>query len=241
MLPHPPLPDHYTRTEDKPVFVNQLFDAAAKHYDGITGWGFLGSGSSYRRWVQQRHGLKPGMHLLDVACGTGLMAVEGARILGTAENITCLDPSSGMMAEAKKKLPARFVQGYADALPFPDASFDFLTMGYALRHVADLQVTMREYHRVLRPGGRVLILEVTKPASRVGNFFFRLYFGKIYPGLTRLFTRSKAARDMMHYYWETMDASVPPATVVEAMRAAGFAEVKRHCIMGLFSEYVAVK
>lgn len=241
MLPHPPLPSHYTRTEDKPVFVNQLFDAAAKHYDGITGWGFLGSGSSYRRWVQQRHGLKPGMHLLDVACGTGLMAVEGARILGTAENITCLDPSSGMMAEAKKKLPAKFVQGYADSLPFPDASFDFLTMGYALRHVADLHVTMREYHRVLRPGGRVLILEVTKPASRVGNFFFRLYFGKIYPGLTRLFTRSKAARDMMHYYWETMDASVPPTTVVEAMRAAGFAEVKRHCIMGLFSEYVAVK
>ncbi len=241
MLPHPPLPAHYTRTEDKPVFVNQLFDAAAKHYDSVTGWGFLGSGSSYRRWVQQRHGLKPGHHLLDVACGTGLMAVEAARILGTAENITCLDPSAGMMAEAKKKLPARFVQGYADALPFPDASFDFLTMGYALRHVADLHATMREYHRVLRPGGRVLILEVTKPSGRVGNFFFRLYFGKIYPGLTRLFTRSQAARDMMHYYWETMDASVPPATVVEAMRVAGFAEVKWHRIMGLFSEYVAVK
>ncbi len=241
MLPHPTLPSHYTRTEDKPVFVNQLFDAAAKHYDGVTGWGFLGSGSAYRRWVQQRHGLKVGHRLLDVACGTGLMAVEAARILGTAENITCLDPSAGMMAEAKKKLPAKFVLGYADSLPFPDASFDFLTMGYALRHVADLTVTMREYHRVLRPGGRVLILEVTKPSGRIGNFFFRLYFGKIYPGLTRLFTRSKAARDMMHYYWETMDASVPPATVVEAMRSAGFAEVKWHRIMGLFSEYVAVK
>ncbi|MDP3071832.1 MAG: class I SAM-dependent methyltransferase [Opitutaceae bacterium] len=241
MLPHPPLPSHFTRAEDKPVFVNQLFDAAAKHYDGVTGWGFLGSGSAYRRWVQHRHGLRPGMHLLDVACGTGLMAVEAARILGTAEHITCLDPSEGMMAEAKKKLPATFVRGYADALPLPDGSFDFLTMGYALRHVADLAVTMREYHRVLRPGGRVLILEVTKPASRVGNFFFRLYFGKIYPGLTRLFTRSPAARDMMRYYWETMDASVPPATVLEAMRAAGFAEVKCHRIMGLFSEYVAVR
>ena len=241
MLPHPPLKMHYSTAEAKPVFVNRLFDAGAKYYDGITGWGFLGSGSFYRRDVQKRHGLKPGMHLLDVACGTGLMAVEAARILGTAENITCLDPSEGMMAEARKKLPAKFVVGYADKLPLPDASFDFLTMGYALRHVADLTVTMREYHRVLRPGGRVLILEVTKPASRVGNFFFRLYFGKIYPGLTRLFTRSKAARDMMHYYWETMDASVPPATVLEAMRAAGFAQVKRTHMLGLFSEYGALK
>lgn len=241
MLPHPPITPRYARPEDKPAYVNALFDAAAKHYDGVTGWGFLGSGSAYRRWVQSRHGLRPGMHLLDVACGTGLMAVEAARILGTAENITCLDPSAGMMAEAKKKLPAKFVQGYADALPFPDGSFDFLTMGYALRHVADLGVTMREYHRVLRPGGRALILEVTKPATRAGNFFFRLYFGKIYPGLTRVFTGSKAARDMMRYYWETMDAAVPPETVLAAMRAAGFADAKCPRIMGLFCEYVAVK
>ncbi len=241
MLPHPPITPHYARAEEKPVFVNRLFDAAAKHYDSVTGWGFLGSGSFYRRWVQRRHGLRPGMHLLDVACGTGLMAVEAARLLGTAEHITCLDPSEGMMAEAKKKLPARFIQGYADALPLPDASFDFLTMGYALRHVADLERTMREYHRVLRPGGRALILEVTKPAGRVGNFFFRLYFGKIYPGLTRLFTGSQAARDMMRYYWETMDAAVPPEQILAAMRAAGFAEVKCQRLMGLFCEFVATK
>ena len=64
-------------------------------------------------------------------------------------------------------------------------------MGYALRHVMDLETTFREYHRVLRPGGKTLILEVTKPAGRLGNFFFRVYFGKIYPALTQLFTRSR--------------------------------------------------
>src|ERR1041384_138910 len=109
MLPHPALTEHYTSTEAKPAFVNRLFDAGAKYCDGVVDWGFWRSGSFYRRWVQQRHGLKPGQHVLDVACGTGLVAVEAAKILGTAKNITCLDPSEGMLAVARTKLAARFV------------------------------------------------------------------------------------------------------------------------------------
>lgn len=241
MQPHPTLTEHYTSTEAKPVFVDRLFDRGAKHYDGVVDWGFLRSGSFYRRWVQERHGLKRGMKVLDVACGTGLVAVEAAKILGGAENITCLDPSAGMLGVAKTKLAATFVQGRAEAMPFADGSFDFLTMGYALRHVTDLEGTFREYHRVLRPGGKALILEVTKPSGALGNFFFRAYFGTIYPALTQLFTRSRDARDMMRYYWETMDKCVPPETVLAALRAAGFAEVKRVKMGGLFSEYVAVK
>jgi demethylmenaquinone methyltransferase / 2-methoxy-6-polyprenyl-1,4-benzoquinol methylase len=126
-------------------------------------------------------------------------------------------------------------------MPFAGNAFDFLTMGYALRHVTDLEATFREYHRVLKSGGKVLILEVTKPPGRVANFFFRLYFGRVYPALTQLFTRSGDARAMMRYYWETMDACVPPATVLEALRAAGFAQASRVKMLGLFSEYTAVK
>jgi demethylmenaquinone methyltransferase/2-methoxy-6-polyprenyl-1,4-benzoquinol methylase len=241
MLPHPALTEHYSSTEAKPAFVNRLFDAGAKYYDGVVDWGFLRSGSYYRRWVQQRHGLKRGHHVLDVACGTGLVAVESAKILGSAENITCLDPSAGMLDVARQKLPARFIQGRAEAMPLADNSFDFLTMGYALRHVTSLETTFREYLRVLRPGGKVLILEVTKPTGRFANFLFRLYFGQIYPALTQLFTRSRDARDMMRYYWETMDACVPPETVLSALRDAGFRDVKRTRILHLFSEYTAVK
>lgn len=241
MTPHRTLTDRYATPESKPAFVDRLFDRGANHYDGVVNWGFLHSGSSYRRWVQKRYGLKPGMHVLDVACGTGLVAVEAAKILGTAENITCLDPSAGMLAVARQKLNATFVQGRAEALPFPDNSFDFLTMGYALRHVTDLETTFREYHRVLRPGATALILEVTKPSSALGRFFFRLYFGRIYPALTKLFTRSQDAREMMAYYWETMDACVPPTDVLAAMKSAGFAQVNRKHMGGLFSEYSAVK
>jgi demethylmenaquinone methyltransferase / 2-methoxy-6-polyprenyl-1,4-benzoquinol methylase len=241
MTPHRTLTERYATPESKPAFVNRLFDRGADYYDGVVNWGFLHSGSSYRRWVQKRYGLKSGMHVLDVACGTGLVSVEAAKILGTAENITCLDPSAGMLSVARKKLKATFVQGRAEALPFADNSFDFLTMGYALRHVMDLETTFRQYHRVLRPGGTALILEVTKPSSAVGRFLFRLYFGRIYPALTKLFTRSQDAREMMAYYWETMDACVPPTDVLTAMRAAGFADVKRKHMGGLFSEYSAVK
>jgi demethylmenaquinone methyltransferase/2-methoxy-6-polyprenyl-1,4-benzoquinol methylase len=241
MLPHPTLGAHYTTPEAKPAFVNRLFDKGAKHYDAVVDWGFLRTGAGYRRWALQQNGLKPGHHLLDVACGTGLVAVAAAKVLGTAENITCLDPSVGMLEVARTKLPARFVEGRAEQMPFPDDSFDFLTMGYALRHVTSLEDTFREYQRVLKPGGKLLIMEVTKPSGPVGGFLFRIYFRHLYPALTRLFTRSTDARDMMRYYWETMDACVPPASVLDALRAVGLVEVNRKPLLGLFSEYTAVK
>ncbi len=241
MLPHPTLTSHYATPEAKPEFVNRLFDEGAKHYDRVVDWGFLRSGASYRRRTLKQHGLRPANHLLDVACGTGLVAVEAAKILGTAENITCLDPSVGMLAVARSKLAAKFVLGRAEKIPLADNAFNFLTMGYALRHVTSLEETFAEFGRVLRPGGKLLILEVTKPAGNISGFLFKLYFGRLYPFLTRLFTRSNDARDMMHYYWETMDACVPPASVLAALGAAGLTEVKRTTVLGLFSEYTAVK
>ena len=241
MVPHPPLAARYASAEEKPEFVNRLFDSGAAHYDKVVDWGFLRSGSSYRRWALQRHGLKPGHRLLDAACGTGLVAVAGMQLLGSAEGITCLDPSEGMLAAARTKLDARFVVGRAERMPFPDQSFDFVTMGYALRHVTSLEDTFREFRRVLKPGGKLLILEITKPSGPIGAGLFRLYFGRLYPFFARVLTCSRAAGDMMLYFWETMDACVRPETVVEAMHTAGLGRARWSRQLGLFSEYSAVR
>ncbi len=242
MQPHAPIPQRYQTDADKPGYVEKLFDAGARHYDRTVGWGFFGSGKFYRRWAQQKHGLKPGMKVLDVASGTGLVAEAAARVLGSGRDITCVDPSRGMLSHVAAKVPdATLLVGRADALPVADAHFDFLTMGYALRHVGDLEVAFGEYHRALKPGGKVLLLEVTKPARGFRAWLFRVYFKNLYPALTRLFTRSAEAKEMMVYFWETMDAFVPPEQVLAALRSAGFRHVERKALMGLFSEYVAVK
>jgi len=241
MLPHPLLKRHYDSSEAKPEFVNRLFDCGAKYYDFLEDLASFRTGAWYRRSALERHGLRAGQRLLDVACGTGLVAVQAMKILGGAENITCLDASEGMLAVARTKLPARFLHARAEQIPLSDDSFEFLTMGYALRHVTNLEEAFQEYHRVLVAGGKVLILEITRPANRISAFLFRAYFSRLLPFLARLFTHSGDARALMEYYWETMEACVPPERVLEAMRSTGLRDVRCSTRFELFTEYTAVK
>jgi len=135
----------------------------------------------------------------------------------------------------------RRVLGVAEALPFPGERFDLLSMGYALRHVTDLRATFREYRRVLQPGGRVLILEITPPASRLRFRLLKLYLGGVVPLLARLGRRGRTTQLLMRYYWDTIESCVPPATILGALEEAGFRDVRRHVAMGILSEYTAVR
>ena len=94
---------------------------------------------------------------------------------------------------------------------------------------------------MLRPGGGVLLLEVTKPERGFRAGCFRAYFKNLYPAFTRHFTRSDEAKEMMLYFWETMDAFVPPAKVLASLSNAGFDLVRRRAVLGMFSEYTAIK
>jgi demethylmenaquinone methyltransferase/2-methoxy-6-polyprenyl-1,4-benzoquinol methylase len=180
------------------------------------------------------------MRLIDVATGTGLVAAAASEIIG-AENIVCTDPSGGMLEIARTKLNATFIKAGAEQLPVPDEAFDFLTMGYALRHVADLHVALREYFRVLKPGGKCLLLEVSRPATTLRYKMARLYFRDCVPKICRAITGSGDVQQLMEYYWETIDQCVSPAVILAALRETGFIDVQRTAWVDLFSEYTAVK
>jgi len=236
LAPLPAETRYWRRPEDRQRVVNTLFDRSAEHYDRACGVMSLGSGQRYRREALERGGLRPGMHVLDVGTGTGLLAREIAHALGSAGLVVGLDPSWQMMHAGRRQAIIPFVQGVGERLPFPDTHFDFVTMGYALRHVPDLDQTFEEYHRVLKPGGRVLLLEITRPVSRFGLALARIYFGSIVPLVTRVGTRSQPAAELMRFYWETISQCVPPETVLASLGRAGLAAPSRRVLFGVFSE-----
>lgn len=240
--PHPVLSDHYKAREDKARFLRGIFDASAPHYEGIASWGFFGTGHWYRvNALRLRGGLKPGMQCLDIAAGTGPTARAVADVIENPSGVMCLEPSFGMLSESRKLLPTTHLQGCADAIPLKDSQFDFVTMGFALRHVENLRQAFGEYHRVLKPGGKLFIMDVTKPTNPVLLAFHNLYFKYVLPKMTQIITRSQPATYLMEYYWETMDKMVDPEEVVASLKQAGFENARYHLVMGCFSEYSADK
>jgi demethylmenaquinone methyltransferase/2-methoxy-6-polyprenyl-1,4-benzoquinol methylase len=242
VAPHPPLEKYYDGEPQRRGFVTGLFDRTAPHYDWINRVMSLGSGLRYRRDALRRAGLAPGNRVLDVAIGTGLVARAAGDILGDGARVTGVDLSMGMLAEARKNLPITLVQGVAERLPLADACADFVTMGYALRHVTDLDSTFREYLRILKPGGTLLILELTRPATDSAAYrFTRFYLHTVVPLMARLGPGGSDARTLMEYFWDTVDNCVPPPTILAALAGSGFTSPHRGVMHQVFSEYVATK
>ena len=199
----------------------------------------FGSGDWYRRDALRRAGLRPGQRVLDVAVGTGPVASAALSLVGPEGSVVGLDPSLGMLRETRARLPIPLVQGVAERLPFADGSFDFLSMGYALRHVGDLPGTFREYRRVLRPGATALILDFRRPSTAIGRKVAGVYLGRVVPWIARLAARSDKADLLMQYCWDTVAKCVPPATIVAAMEAGGFGAIATESWFGTFGEYRA--
>src|SRR5262249_40468456 len=151
----------------------------ARHYDRINRTMSLGLGERYRRDALLRAGIRPGMRVLDVGSGTGVLAQFARDAVGASGAVAAVDPSAAMLDVARRRGVRDACRGVAESLPYRDASFDLVTMAYALRHVADLGRTFAEIHRVLRSGGRVLILEQTPPTSSLGRMVFRTYMGHV--------------------------------------------------------------
>jgi demethylmenaquinone methyltransferase/2-methoxy-6-polyprenyl-1,4-benzoquinol methylase len=239
--PHLPLTDYYQTEQDRQAYLRKIFDNTAADYDRIESMLAWGTGSRYRREALVRAGLTTGMKVLDVGVGTGLVAAQACILTGDPALVTGVDPSPGMMAASKLPPNMKLIEGRAESLPFPDNHFDFLSMGYALRHISDLSVAFTEFERVLKPGGRLCILEITQAQNRLGKWLLKNYMRGVIPLLTRFVSRQKSTATIWRYYWDSIEACVPPEQVLAALRATGLTEVKRHLEVGVFSEYQAIK
>ncbi len=221
------------------AFVRRLFNQTAPHYDLINQIFSLGSGGWYRRRCLRRAGLKPGHTVLDVAIGTGLIAEVAQRIVGPKGSVYGLDLSEAMLQEARRKLDLPLIQGTADMLPIQDGSIDFLVMGYALRHIRDLESCFREFFRVLRPGGVFLLLEVSSPTRAIYRSTLARYLGRAVPAISRMVTRRAEVQALMAYHWETMETCVAPPEINQTIVKSGFTNIVCEGWFDLFRSYSA--
>ena len=242
LAPHPHLRQYYRDEAERRLYLNRSFDAAAQYYDRLS-W-LLGFGSDvwYRRQALLRAGLAPGMSMLDVGCGTGLSAAAAMSIVGPDDRVIGVEPSRGMLREALKRQRLHAgLRGLAEHLPLRDNAFDLVCMSFALRHVADLPATFKEFKRVLKPGGRLLIVEITLPTSGLIYRLTRFHMKTLMPLFARLWSQSRVAQTLYTYCWDTHDQCVPADVIMSAMRQAGLRDVQRWVDLGIFSQYTGSK
>lgn len=242
--PHAQLTGYYGSEQERAGFIRRMFDSTAADYDRMDLILGFGTGPRYRGQALERAGLRPGMRIVDVGVGTGLVAREAVRIVGDPRLVVGVDPSPGMMAHARLSQGVSLLEGTAEAIPFPDASFDFLSMGYALRHIGDLSLAFREFHRVMKPGARLCLLEITRPEKGIGGALMKAYMKSVVPVLARIFGSAKGGSLLWRYYWDTIEACVPPEQVLATLEAAGFTDVHRHIeskVLSMLTEYQATK
>jgi demethylmenaquinone methyltransferase/2-methoxy-6-polyprenyl-1,4-benzoquinol methylase len=200
-----------------PDDVRTMFDRIAPVYDAMNRAMTLGLDRRWRRLTAQA-AVRPGDKVLDACCGTGDLALAGRAAGG---EVVGVDFSEAMLARARRKAPEiEWVRGDAAALPFPDETFDAVTVGFGIRNLADLEGGLRELARVLKPGGKVGCLEITRPRG-ILRPFFRLWFDGLVPVVGKVLPGGAA--------YSYLPASVRrfpgPEDLAAAMRRAGFGEV----------------
>jgi demethylmenaquinone methyltransferase/2-methoxy-6-polyprenyl-1,4-benzoquinol methylase len=213
--------------EEKTARVRSMFDAIAPRYDLINRLMTFGLDQSWRRATVAALALPDRARILDLACGTGdltrLAARRTYRVIGA-------DLSAVMLAANHTGVP--LVQADCGRLPFPDDAFDGLVCGYALRNFTDLGAALAETARVLRPGGRVAVLEVDAPASRVLRAGYDLWFQKVVP----VIGGALSDRDAYSYLPRSV-AYLPAAPVLRRMLGdAGYAAVAVRPLAGGLSQ-----
>ncbi len=214
--------------------VNRMFDRVASNYDALNSVMTAGLHHRWRERAAARTELGPGDSALDVCCGTGDLALElSGRVAPDGHVIGC-DFSEPMLDLAREKAAARGASGvrfeWADALalPYDGERFDALTVGFGVRNLADLDRGLREMARVLKPGGRLVILEITQPTRPPLSTFYSLWFDRVVPLLGAFSSDPEA----YSYLPESVRSFPSPLGLAEKMDGAGFGRIRYTVLAG---------
>ena len=229
-------------------FVHDGFVASARWYDPLTRVFSFGLDARWRRACLERCDLRPGQAVLDVATGTGELAIAARRAMGRDGFIAGLDFCRPMLEEGRRKITranagrVAWIEGRAEALPFRPAAFDVVVLGFALRHVEDLGVTIREIVRVLRPGGRFAVVEWTRPEAAVPRWASLTYMRWVVAPLVHLVSGDRRVGVLAAYLPRTIERFMPGPMLGDHLEAAGLRVLDRRSYMGgLVSLCVCVK
>lgn len=188
------------RREDKARRVGAVFDSVADRYDLMNDLMSLGIHRLWKRFAIELSGVRPGQTLLDLAGGTGDLAARFASLVGAEGSVLVADINASMLARGRERLldrgvagNLRFLQANAEQLPFPNQSFDAVTMAFGLRNVTDKQAALNEIYRVLKPAGRALILEFSRPVLPGLKPLYDFYSFRVLPALGRVVARDAAS------------------------------------------------
>ena len=223
------------RLTDKGRGIQDMFDAIAPRYDLLNRLLSLGIDRRWRRFAVRQLELRDHARFLDIATGTADVALEIARQAPPSVEIVGEDFTQGMLVLGRDKVAQspyrgriRLANASCEAIPHPERTFDGITIAFGIRNVVDRPLGLREMVRVLKPGGRAVILEFSHPQNRFFQNLYYLYFKHILPGIGGLLSKRSA-----YQYLPDSVLEFPTAPEFEEMmREAGFSEVRSHALTG---------
>jgi len=216
--------------------VRSVFDSVSSRYDLMNDLMSAGAHRLWKRFALALTGLRPGERALDVAGGTGDLAQGLARQVGPTGQVVLTDINASMLRHGRDRLIDRaivgnvcYVQADAERLPFRDRSFECVTIGFGLRNVTDKQAALNAMHRVLKPGGQLLLLEFSQPHLGPLDRLYDFYSFEVLPRLGRWVAGDA---DSYRYLAESIRRHPDPQTLLSMMNRAGFGSCRYHSLSG---------
>jgi demethylmenaquinone methyltransferase / 2-methoxy-6-polyprenyl-1,4-benzoquinol methylase len=227
------------------AFVEKMFDDIAAPYDDLNRVLSLGRDLSWRRAALHLAGLRPGAEVVDLGCGTGDFSLAAAERVGDSGAVVGVDLSEGMLARAREKIGAsgrrnvKVVRGNAQETGLPAARADAVLMGWSLRNVGDRKATYREVARLLKPEGRLVVLDCSKPTNPFVRFGFAAHVRCVLPILARF---KGGDPEAYRYLAASTEAFLTADELAAELTAAGFRDVAyRGFMCGTIAAHVGVR